>query len=72
MGDTRRPFDYGSRDPDPGTFIQCVDGRETMIQELWCPRIDGICHEVHPTACIDIPTVTIRELVTKYLSANGK
>ena len=41
-----------------------------MIHELWCHRIDGIYPKVHPTARIDIPSGTIEEFITKYLSDN--
>ena len=51
--------DSGSGAPDPGAFIQCVDGREPIIQELWCQGIDRICCEVHPTSHINIPAGNI-------------
>ena len=70
MGDIWRPYDYGGGDPDPGAFIQCVDGREPMIHELWCHGIDGLCRKVHPTLRIEIPSRNIGEFVTKYLSDN--
>ena len=72
MGDIWRPSDSGSRALYPGAFIQYINGREPMIHELWCHGIDRLCREVHPAARIDIPAGTIRDYVTKYLSANGQ
>ena len=59
IGGIWRPSDYGSRAEDPGAFIQYVDGREPVIHELWCHGVGRICHEVHPTARIEIPSGTI-------------
>ena len=42
-----------------------------MVYEFWCRSIEGIFHEVHPTACIEIPARTIGAFITEYLSANG-
>ena len=60
MGDIRRPYDYGSGDWYPGAFIQCIDGKEPMINKLWFHGIGFIYHEVQPTAHIEIPAVNIR------------
>ena len=70
MGNTRRPSNYGSRGPETGAFIQCANGLEPQIHELWCCSIDGICREVHLTARVDIPAGTVRYFVTEYLSEN--
>ena len=35
---------------DPVAFIQCVDGREPQIHEVWSLGLDGIIIEVHPKA----------------------
>ena len=72
MGDIRQLSDSGSRDPYPSAFIQCVDGIDPMIHELWCHGIDGLCCEVHPTARIDISVGNTGELVTEYLISNGR
>ena len=72
MGDIRRNYDSGSGDPDPGAFLQCVNGREPMVHKFWCHRVDRLCREVFPTARIDIPAGTIIEFVTEYLSADGR
>ena len=49
----------GIRGPETGTFIQCVNGREPKIHELWCWDIDVICLEVHPSARVDILDGTV-------------
>ena len=67
MGTIHRPSDYGSRGTDTTAFIQCNNGQELLINKLWCLGLDWICHKVHPTALVDIPGGTIRELVTNYL-----
>ena len=72
MGDIWRHCGYGSRAPDPGAFIRCVDGRDPMIHEFCCHGIYGICLEVHPTGHIEIPAEYIGGFVTEYLSANGR
>ena len=70
MGGIRQPYNYSSRYPDPGAFIQCVDGRDPMIHELWGHENDSICRKVQPTACIEIPAGTVGEFITEYLSEN--
>ena len=72
MGDIQRTSDYGIGDPDPGTFIQCVDGRYPVVHKLWCHSIYGICREVHPTVLIEIPDGTIGLFVSEYLSENRR
>ena len=72
MRDILRPSNSGNRGPDTGTFIQCVNGREPQIHELWCWDIDRICRKVHPAARVEIPAGTVREFVTDYLSENEK
>ena len=72
MVDIHRPSDSGSRDPDTGAFIQCVDGRDPMIHKLWCHRTDRLCCEVHPTAHIETPAGTTEFFFTEYLSANRR
>ena len=64
MGDIWRPYDSGIGDPDPGTSILCVNGRDLIIHELWCRGISGLYREGHPTVRIDIPGGSIGEFVT--------
>ena len=72
MSDIRRPYNYGIRGIETGTFIQCINDRETQIHELWCWDIDGIFREVHPKSHVEIPDETVGEFVTEYLSENGR
>ena len=72
MGDIRRPSEYGSRDPDTGAFIQWVDGGEPTSHKLWYQGIGGICHKVHTIEHIYIPSGTVRDFITAYLSGNGR
>ena len=64
MCDNQKLSDSGGRDTDPGALIQYLEGREPIIHELWCHGLEGLCHEFHPTARIDIPTVTVGGLIT--------
>ena len=43
-----------------------------MNQELWCHELAVLCHEVHPTAGVDIATVTFGKFITEYMTADGK
>ena len=71
MGDIRRPYDFGSRDQYPSVLIQCFNGRDTMVHELWSHVLDGISHDVHPTAWVEIPTGNVGEFVTEYQTTGG-
>ena len=72
MGDISRPSNYGCGGPENGFFIQCVNGREPQIQELWCWDIYRICREVHPTARVDLLAGTVRQFFTEFLFKNGR
>ena len=50
MGSICMPLDSVSGGTDVTAFIQCVDGREPQIHELWYLGLDVIVREVHPTA----------------------
>ena len=63
-----RPSDSGSGGTDTTAFIQCINGRDTQIKELWCLDLDRISCEVHPTARLDIVSVTVWEFFNNYLS----
>ena len=60
------------RAPSPRVFIQCVNGQEPMSYDLWSHGLDGLCHDVHLTAGVDIPHGTDGELVTEYWNTNGR
>ena len=72
MCDIRRPSNSGSGDPDTGTFIQSVNGREHQIHELCYWDIKVIWHKFHPEARVDIPVVTVGEFATEHLSENKR
>ena len=72
MGDIRSPSNSSSGGKETGACTQCVNGREPQIHELRCHGIDWIYREVHTYALIEIPTVTVGEFVTEYISENGR
>ena len=72
MGNICRTSKYGSRVSETGAFIQCVNGREPQIHELWCHGIYGIFCKVHPYARIEILDGTVGEFSTDYISENGR
>ena len=39
--------------------------------EIWCLGSDGVTHEVHPTAQIDVVAENFGEFTTQYLSGSG-
>ena len=61
----------GSRDPDSVVFIQCVNGWDPMHNESRYPGLNGIYRKVHPTVWVEIPTGTVVEFITKYLTGDG-
>ena len=72
MGNIRSYSDSVSRDPDPIILIQFVNGREPMAHRLWSHGLDRISHDFHPTVRVEIPTVTLGELITKYITPDGR
>ena len=70
MGSIRSPSDPGSSSTETTAFIQCVDGKEPKIHELWCLGLDNISHKVHPTAQVEVTSGTIGKFVTNYLAGN--
>ena len=71
MGSIRRPTNPGSRSTEDTAFIQCVDGRDTQIQEWWCLGLDNITQEFHPTAQVEVVSGTVGEYTINYLAENG-
>ena len=49
-------YGTGSRSSDPIFFIQCINVRDPMANNLWSHGMDGLSRDVHPTARLDIPT----------------
>ena len=48
----------GSGITEDTDFIQCVDGQDPQIHELWCLGLDYTSRKVHPTAQVEVITVT--------------
>ena len=72
MGTIYRPSYSGSGGTEATAFIQCINGREPQIHELWCLCLDRICRKVHSTAYVEVPAGTIRYFVTDYIAKNGR
>ena len=72
MGNIHRPSDSGSSVTETTGFIQCINGQEPQINELWYQDLDEIYPEVHPTARVEILAVTIVKFVINYLAENGR
>ena len=68
VGAIRRRSDYGSGDEDGPEFVQCVDGRDLHIHEVWTFGEEGVTREVHPTAQVDVGAGFVGELATNYLT----
>ena len=66
------PSESGCRSTDGTAFIQCVDGREPQIHNFWYLDLDGIIHEDHPTAHVEVPAGTVGYFVTDSLAENGR
>ena len=67
-----RPTDSGIKGIEDTAFIQCINGQEPQIHELWCLGLDVIYQEVHPTALVDVPAGTVRDFVTDCLAENRR
>ena len=61
----------GSGATDPIVLIQYVNGWEPMANELWSHGLDGLCHDVHPTARVEIHPGTDGEFIMEYLTTDG-
>ena len=72
MGTIWRPLDYGIWGTETTSCIQFINSWDPQINEFWCQDLYRICHEVNPTAYVEIPDGTFREFVTKYLAENGR
>ena len=62
------PSNSGNNDAEGPEFIQCVDGREPQIHEVWTFGEDGVTREVHPTAQLDVVSGLVGEFATNYLT----
>ena len=71
MGSIRRSSSPSSGSNRDTAFIQCVDGRDPHIHELWYLGLDNITCKVHPTARLEVISGTVVEFVINYLAENG-
>ena len=62
VGSIDSPYNSGSRDAEGPEFIQCVDGREPQINEVWNFGEDGVTCEFHPTARVDVGSGFLKTL----------
>ena len=67
-----RPSNPGSRSTKDLAFVQCVDGREPLIHEVWSQGLYNITCKVHPTALVQVIAGTVGEFATNYLTENGR
>ena len=72
MGTIHRPWYSGSGGTEAADFIQCINGKEPLIHELWCLGLNVISRKVHPTARVEVPDGSVRERVTNYLAKNRR
>ena len=64
MRSIRRPSNPGIRSTKYTAFIQCDDGREPFINEVWILVLDRIIRKIHPTEQVEVIAGTVREFVT--------
>ena len=57
------PSDSVSGDEDGPEFIQCVDGRQPQIHEVWTFGEGGVTWEVHLKAQVDVGSGFVEEVV---------
>ena len=67
IGSIYQPSNPGNGSTEDTDLIQCVDGQEPQIHEVRSLGLDGIIHEVNPTAQVEVSARNIREFVTNYL-----
>ena len=71
MGSIHRPLDSVSGITEAAASIKFVDDLKPYIHALWCMGFNGIIHEAHTTARVEVTAGTVREFMTDYLSENG-
>ena len=72
VGSNRWPSNADSDNEDRPQLILCVDRLQPQIHEVWTFGDDGVTHEVHPTARIDVSTGFFGELATNYLTPSWR
>ena len=68
VGSIGLPSDSGSGDSEVPKFIQCVDGREPHIHEVWAFGEDGVTREFYLTVQVDVGAGVVGEFATYYLT----
>ena len=69
VGFMRHQSNSGSGGKDGPQLINCVDGHQTKILEVWTFIEDGFTREVHPTAWVDVRTGFVGKFATHYLTS---
>ena len=64
VGSIDIPSDSGSGDDEGPKLIQCVDGQETQIHEVWTFCENSVMHEFHPTSRLDLGAGFVGEFAT--------
>ena len=64
MGSIHRTYDYGSGGTKCFELIRCVDDWEPKTHEIWCLSSDGIIHEVHMKAQLEVGTGAMGKFMT--------
>ena len=70
MKSIQRPSDSGRGIIEATAIIQCVDGREPQIHDLWYLVLNGISCKVCTTSQVDVTAGTVGEVVTNNLAEN--
>ena len=64
MGSIRRNSNPCSNSTKEIAVIQCVDGWEPQIYELWSLGLDGIIRKIPPISQVDIIAGNVGEFMT--------
>ena len=64
--------DSGSGVAEGTAFIQCINGQEPQIHELWCLGLEVISRKFYPMEHLDVTTGTVGSFLTEYLAKNGR
>ena len=72
VGYIRQPYNSSSGDEYRPEFIQCVDGREPQIHEVWNFGEDGATREVHSKSQVDVRAGFVGKFATDYLTPSWR
>ena len=59
MGSIHRPSNPGNRSTEDTDFMQCVDGWEPQIHELWCLGLDNVTFKARHTVQVQVTSGTV-------------